>query len=85
MKGGEDMRRERLIKERKKRKKTQCELATDLDISEVYVRKIEAGTVKPGRDMIIKFENYYGLSMKTLFPDIFFALSDKKLINTGTE
>jgi putative transcriptional regulator len=78
------MKRERLVKERKKHKMTQSDVAKILGISEVYVRKIESGTVKPGRDTMFKFESYYGLGVKTLFPDIFFNLNDKKLIKTGT-
>jgi transcriptional regulator with XRE-family HTH domain len=79
------MKRERLILERKKKKKTQLEVALDLGISQVYVRKLESGTVNPGRNTMIKFENYYGLGSKKLFPDIFFELNDKKFIKTGTE
>jgi putative transcriptional regulator len=79
------VKRERLIKERKKKKLSQAELADKLEISEVYVRKIEAGTVKPGRDTMLKFEQFYGIGIKTLFPDIFFSTNDKKFIKTGTE
>lgn len=79
------MKRERLISERGKKKKTQAEVAKDLGISQVYVRKLESGSVKPGRDTMLKFENYYGLGAKKLFPDIFFALNDKNFIKTGTE
>lgn len=79
------MRRERLIKERTKRSKTQAQVASELNISNVYVRKIEAGTVKPGRDTMIKFASYYRLSVQTLFPDIFFSPNDKEFIRTGTE
>lgn len=79
------MKRERLILERNKRKKTQSEVALELGISEVYVRKLESGSVKPGRDTMLKFENYYGLGSKKLFPDIFFSNNDKKFIKTGTE
>lgn len=74
------MKRERLIQERKKRNKKQEEVATELDISTIYVRKIESGVVKPGRDTMIKFTDYYGLGLKTLFPDIFELNNDKKFI-----
>jgi transcriptional regulator with XRE-family HTH domain len=79
------MKRDRLILERNKRKLTRDELAKHLGISEVYVRKIESGSVKPGRDTMIKFEEFYSLGMKTLFPDIFLTKNDKKFIKTGTE
>lgn len=79
------MKRERLILERNKKKLTQAQLAESLGISEVYVRKLESGSVKPGRDTMLKFENYYNLGAKKLFPDLFFVASDKKFIKTGTE
>lgn len=78
------MKRERLILERSKKKKTQAEVAKDLGISHVYVRKLESGSVKPGRDTMLKFESYYGLGAKKLFPDIFFVTNDKNFIKTGT-
>lgn len=79
------MKRERLIQERKKLKQSRSQLAEQLGISEVYVRMIENGQHKPGRDLMIKFEKHYGYTMKTLFPDIFLTTNDKKLIKTGTE
>lgn len=79
------MKRERLIQERKKKKMNRREVASALEISEVYVRSLENGNVKPGRDTMLKLENYYKVSMKKLFPDIFFIANDKKLIKTGTE
>jgi putative transcriptional regulator len=79
------MKRERLINERMKKKLSRAELAEKLEISEVYVRKIEAGVVKPGRDTMLKFEQFYGIGIKTIFPDIFFSINDKKFIKTGTE
>lgn len=75
------MKRERLIQERTKRKKTRAELAKALGISEIYVRKIENGDVKPGRDKMVKISEFYGLGLKTLFPDLFAVSSDKKFIN----
>lgn len=77
------MKRDRLIQERKKRNKSHGQVAEDIGISKVYVRMIEAGTVKPGRDKMIKFSEYYGLGLKTLFPDLFQLESDKKFINPG--
>lgn len=79
------MKRERLTLERQKKKKNRREVATELDISEVYVRSLENGNVKPGRDTMLKFEIYYKVSMKKLFPDIFLLQIDKKFIKTGTE
>ncbi|PWK13120.1 helix-turn-helix transcriptional regulator [Tumebacillus permanentifrigoris] len=51
--------------------KTQAQVAQDLQLSEVYVRKIEAGDKKPGRETIIKFARYYQKSVTELFPDLF--------------
>jgi len=79
------MKRERLILERKKRNKTQAEIAEALGISEVYVRKLESGCVKPGRDTMLKFEAFYNLGLKKLFPDIFLPVVIKNLSRTGTE
>lgn len=71
----------RLLKQlRINRKLTQQELAEKLGISSVYVRKLEKGVVKPGREMLISYETFFGRSMKELFPDIFFEQNDKKCI-----
>lgn len=79
------MKRHELIQARNKKDLTPAQIAKLLDISTVYVRKIEAGTVKPGRDTMIKFEAFYGVSMRKLFSDIFLLQNDKKFIRTGTE
>lgn len=65
------MKRISLINCRLNRARTQAEVAADLMISEVYVRKIESGDKKPGRDTIIKFEQYYRKPAQELFPDLF--------------
>lgn len=77
-------RRDRLTSERHNIRKTQGQVAKDLKISQVYVRKLERGTVKPGRDLMFKIEKYYGVSANLLFPDIYYALDDKKVINTNS-
>ena len=74
------MRRTRLIAERKSSRKSTAE---QLGISEVYLRKIETGLSKPGRDTMIKFEKYYGVSMRDLFPDIFLSINDTECIKTN--
>ena len=66
------MRREMLINVRLSYGKTQKEVARDLKISTIYIRKLETGNSKPGRETMLKLENYYGVSMRELFPDIFF-------------
>lgn len=77
---GDELKRERLIQERKKRNKSRAKIAYALDISEVYVRKIENGQASPGREVLVRFSNYYGLGVKLLFPDLFSATDVKKII-----
>jgi putative transcriptional regulator len=74
------LKRDRLIHERLQKRKTQAEVAQDIGISEVYVRKLESGTVDPGRKTMFKFEEYYSVDAKLLFPDLFFESNDKKCI-----
>lgn len=72
--------RKKLVEQRKLFNFTQVELAKRLEISEVYVRKLESGVRNPSISLMLKFENLYGVSMKELFPDIFFANDDTKCI-----
>jgi len=60
-----------LLNARKATGKTQREAAIALDISEIYLRKLEAGTVAPGRNILLRIERFYGTSMRELFSDIF--------------
>jgi len=76
----------KLLKQlRTKNELTQEGLAEKLGISTVYVRKIEKGDVNAGLPTMIKYENFFGVSMRTLFPDIFFDSNDKNLINDATQ
>lgn len=72
--------RQRLVDERLKRKLTQKQVAEKLDISEIYVRKIEKGLRNPGRETMLKFEKLYGIQDRELFPDLFQILDDTKCI-----
>lgn len=74
------MERAILIQLRKKHNLTQQELAEKLDISTVYVRKLEKGVVDPGINTMIKYEKFFNKDMKKLFPDIFLTEFDKKRI-----
>lgn len=74
----------RLAEERQSRKWSQKIVAVQLDISEVYVRKLEKGTRNPGRDLMLKFENLYSVSARKLFPDLFEVDDDTKCINDIT-
>lgn len=55
----------------RKAKGTQSKVAEDLGISTVYVRLIENGTFKPGRDLMLRFSRYFGEPLELLFPDLF--------------
>lgn len=69
---------------REKENLTQHQLALKLDISTVYVRKLEKGVVDPGINTMLKYESYFEKDMKYLFPDIFLNTNDKKLIKKKT-
>jgi len=75
------MEREYLRYLRENRNITQKELAEKIGISAIYVRKLEKGTANPGRETMIKYEKFFIVSMKELFPDLFFDINDKKLIS----
>lgn len=72
--------RAKLVECRKSLNLTQVELARNLGISEVYVRKLESGTRNPSIALMIKIEKLFGISMKELFPDIFFNNNDTDCI-----
>lgn len=74
------MKRNNLIAFRKKVDLTQKQVADALDISEVYVRKIENGNANPGRTTMLKFEVFFGIDSRELFPDLFEVHVDTKCI-----
>ncbi|MFD9627703.1 helix-turn-helix transcriptional regulator [Peribacillus muralis] len=63
--------RNKLVNERKRRNLTQKQVAEALDISLVYVRKIEKGERNPGRETMLKFEKLFGIQDRILFEDLF--------------
>ncbi|WP_246202669.1 helix-turn-helix domain-containing protein [Virgibacillus doumboii] len=77
------MERKTLLQLRKEQSLTQQQLAERLGISTVYVRKLEKGVVNPGRETLVKYENFFNKDMKALFPDIFLSKNDKKLIKNA--
>lgn len=77
------MERTMLLQLRKRHNLTQQELAENLGISTVYVRKLEKGVVNPGRETLVKYESFFEKDMKKLFPDLFFNINDKKLIKNA--
>lgn len=74
------MERKLLKQLRLKQNLTQQELAKKLDISTVYVRKLEKGVANPGRETMLKYESFFEVDMRKLFPDLFFDSDDKKFI-----
>lgn len=79
------MERKLLRKLRIEKDLTQGELAEKLDISTVYVRKIEKGDVNAGLPTMMKYERFFGISMRKLFPDIFFNSNDKNIIKNNEQ
>ncbi|QPA56270.1 helix-turn-helix transcriptional regulator [Lysinibacillus sphaericus] len=69
-----------LVDLRKKVNLTQFELSEKLVISEIYVRKLEQGSRNPSVNTMLKYEKFFGESMKDMFPDIFFDNNDTKCI-----
>lgn len=74
--------RERLINERKKKGLTRAELASELSIAEITVRKIEEGSRNPSPQMAKKFALFFKKELDYLFPDIFLIKFDTKHINS---
>jgi putative transcriptional regulator len=62
--------RERLI-EFRKAKGFRENVAAELGISEVYLRMIESGAHKPGRDVMFRMSSYFEQPLEILFPDLF--------------
>lgn len=79
------MERKTLVKLRHRENLTQEQLAKQLEISTIYVRKIEKGVVNPGVRTMIKYENFFETDMKKMFPDIFLINNDKKVIKKQKE
>lgn len=46
-------------------------VSSELGISKVYLRMLENGTFKPGRDLMLKISKYYKKPPEVLFPDLF--------------
>ncbi|WP_018131375.1 helix-turn-helix domain-containing protein [Effusibacillus pohliae] len=64
-----------MAKERTSRNLTQEQVAMQLGISTIYLRKLEGGQSKPGRETMLKLERFYGVPARELFPDIFSEIS----------
>ena len=77
------MKRTRLRQERLERGMSYQDVANELGISSVYVRKIESGDRNPGFVTALRFENLFGVGAKELFPDIFLQAYDTKRTKKG--
>lgn len=76
---GDEM-RERLVNERISRDLTQEELAEALNLSAVFIRKIEKGDRNPSIKTMKKYQYFFGVGVTELFPDIFNDFNDTKCI-----
>ncbi len=77
------MERKLLLQLRNEYQLTQQQLATELEISTVYARKLEKGVVNPGLETMLKYERFFHKDMRKLFPDLFFDSNDKKFIKNA--
>lgn len=57
---------------------TQDQMADKLGISEVYVRKLEAGASNPSTEKAVEIAEYFKKPLDYLFPDIFLLSFDTK-------
>lgn len=64
---------------------TQEELANELDIAEITVRKIENGKKNPSAKLAVKYANFFEKDLAILFPDIFLLNFDTKSIEKSKE
>ncbi|MCU4999503.1 helix-turn-helix transcriptional regulator [Bacillus tropicus] len=72
--------RERLVNERTLRNLTQEELAEALELSAVFIRKIEKGERNPSIKTMKKYQSFFDVRVTELFPDIFNDFDDTKCI-----
>ncbi|AUG88594.1 DNA-binding protein [Bacillus phage BVE2] len=75
-----DVMRERLVNERTLRNLTQEELAEALELSAVFIRKIEKGERNPSIKTMKKYQSFFDVRVTELFPDIFNDFDDTKCI-----
>lgn len=50
---------------------TRKEVASNIGLSEIFVRKLEEGGRNPSIKTMLKFQELYGEPIENLFPDIF--------------
>ncbi|PHC86007.1 transcriptional regulator [Bacillus wiedmannii] len=72
--------RKRLINERASRDLTQEELALALNLSTIFIRKVEKGERNPSVKTMKAYQSFFGVRATELFPDIFNDFDDTKCI-----
>jgi len=60
----------RLVKERKKRRMTQTDLAFELKIHPTQLSKIENGRARPYKPNQEKLESFFGMDINTLLEEV---------------
>ncbi len=50
---------------------TRKEVASNIGLSEIFVRKLEEGGRNPSIKTMLKFQDLYGEPIENLFPDVF--------------
>lgn len=80
-----DIVRANFKKERELRGLTQDQLAKKLNVSEVFVRKIESGSSNPSSAKAVEFAEFFQKPLDYLFPDIFLLSFDTKYIKNRKE
>lgn len=74
------MKRQKMREKRLEKGMTFKEVAEKVGLSAVYIRKIENGDRTPSLVSAAKLSNLLGLSVKSLYPDIFLQNFDTKCI-----
>lgn len=64
----------------RKKKGIQSKVASDLGVSTVYLRMIENGTYKPGRDLMFRLAEYFEVDVYVLFPEYKTSCEAKAII-----
>lgn len=68
-----------VLREARKQKGSQQNVAKDLKISRQYLGMMEVGTRNPTVKLMSKMESYFEVPSKLLFPDLFFDLNCHKM------
>jgi DNA-binding XRE family transcriptional regulator len=63
--------RRQFLVECRESKGTRDTVSSELGISRVYLRMLETGALKPGRDLMFRMSDYFESPIEKLFPDLF--------------